>query len=108
MKVEVHVKVDDDWLYAIEKDGVEEPHIGHAVDVLSMEIVKGLENMKYKNDYANARPAKLNKDGSIITEDDGSDSSCKCSYCEDVTECKPCETVSKHHCKKCHIEYHQD
>lgn len=106
MKVELHVKVNDEWLCAIEKDEVREHHLGHAIDQLAMKIVKGIEDMHYKNDYSNARPATFDKEGAIVTEDQGNNAGCRCDYCGKVRECKACESTDESHCKDCHMEFH--
>tara|TARA_Y100001949_G_C15856900_1_gene273219 strand:+ start:418 stop:669 length:252 start_codon:yes stop_codon:yes gene_type:complete len=44
-KLEVHIKYMDDWMCSAEKENVSDAHIGHAINMLSLQIEKSIEDM---------------------------------------------------------------
>ena len=60
-RVEVHIKYMGDWLCASHKDKVREDHIGHAINLLALQLERNIEQLL--SGRLNIKPLPRNKEG---------------------------------------------
>ena len=74
-RVEVHVKYMGDWLCVAHKDTVREDHIGHAINLLALQLERNIEQLL--SGRLNIKQLPRNEDGQelglVIPDEEDSD-----------------------------------